>query len=55
MNQYKCQFNSRFNVDLSPYKTIERIDKDLESHPAFKLAHPINQKDCPPDFKLQNI
>lgn len=33
----------RFHVDLRPYPIILRIDRELESHPAFRAAHPSNQ------------
>lgn len=39
----------RFHVDLRPYPIILRIDRELESHPAFRAAHPSNQPDCPPE------
>ncbi|XP_056639198.1 probable maleylacetoacetate isomerase 2 isoform X2 [Diorhabda sublineata] len=43
-------FNARrFHVDLRPYPTILRIDRELESHPAIRAAHPSNQPDCPPE------
>lgn len=39
-------FNARlYKVDLSPFPTIVRIDKELELHPAFSEAHPYNQPD----------
>lgn len=43
-------FNARrFNVDLRPFPTILRVDRNLENHPAFLAAHPNNQPDCPPE------
>jgi len=39
----------RFEVDLEPYPTITRIDKELQGHPAFVPAHPTNQPDFPSD------
>ncbi|KAJ8929489.1 hypothetical protein NQ314_017821 [Rhamnusium bicolor] len=43
-------FNARrFHVDLRPFPLILRIDRELENHPAVKLAHPSNQPDCPPE------
>ncbi|KAH8251843.1 hypothetical protein KR038_009365 [Drosophila bunnanda] len=44
-------FNARrFHVDLRPYPIILRIDRELESNPAFRAAHPSNQPDCPPEL-----
>lgn len=41
-------YNARkFRVSLKAFPTIVQIDKNLESHPAFKAAHPKNQPDCP--------
>jgi maleylacetoacetate isomerase len=43
-------FNARrFHVDLRPYPIILRVDRELETHPAFRAAHPSNQPDCPPE------
>ncbi|XP_030764867.1 probable maleylacetoacetate isomerase 2 [Sitophilus oryzae] len=43
-------FNARrFHVDLRPFPIILRIDRELETHPAFLAAHPSNQPDCPPE------
>ncbi|XP_059482274.1 probable maleylacetoacetate isomerase 2 [Neocloeon triangulifer] len=43
-------FNARrFQVDLRPFPNVVRIDRELESHPAFIGAHPNNQPDCPPE------
>nr|CAH7718657.1 unnamed protein product [Callosobruchus chinensis] len=43
-------FNARrFQVDLRPYPTILRIDRELENHPAFIASHPNQQPDCPPE------
>lgn len=40
-------FNARrYNVDLSPYPTIIRIDAALNELPAFQAAHPSKQKDA---------
>lgn len=44
-------FNARrFHVDLRPYPTILRIDRELENHPCFLAAHPSNQPDCPQEI-----
>ncbi|KAH8367322.1 hypothetical protein KR200_006417, partial [Drosophila serrata] len=40
----------RFKVDLSPYPTIVRLDKELLELEAFKSTHPFKQPDCPPEF-----
>lgn len=43
-------FNARrFQVDLRPFPTILRIERELENHPAFRAAHPSSQPDCPPE------
>lgn len=40
-------FNARtYKVDLQPFPTIVRIDKLVETHPAFVAAHPFKQPDC---------
>lgn len=50
MCEYEINFwDYRFHVDLRPYPIILRIDRELESHPAFRAAHPSNQPDCPPE------
>jgi hypothetical protein len=36
-----------FNVDLSQFPTLVRIDAELAAHPAFIDAHPSAQVDCP--------
>ncbi|WP_119717219.1 maleylacetoacetate isomerase [Cognatilysobacter tabacisoli] len=38
----------RFDVDLSPYPTIQRIDAACVALPAFDLARPELQPDAPP-------
>ncbi|KAH8251842.1 hypothetical protein KR038_009364, partial [Drosophila bunnanda] len=40
----------RYKVDLSPYPTIVRLDKELQKMEAFKSTHPFKQPDCPPEF-----
>lgn len=43
-------FNARkFNVDLSSYPTILRIDRELNLLEAFKRSHPFHQSDFPQD------
>lgn len=37
----------RFNVDVSRFPTLLRIEKALEDLPAFRAAHPDVQPDCP--------
>uniref|UniRef100_H2ZQ97 maleylacetoacetate isomerase n=1 Tax=Ciona savignyi TaxID=51511 RepID=H2ZQ97_CIOSA len=37
----------RFNVDMTQFPIISRINTALKDHPAFKMAHPDNQIDCP--------
>ncbi|CAG7833601.1 unnamed protein product [Allacma fusca] len=41
----------RWNIDLSPYPIIARINQTLLSLEAFKKSHPSAQPDCPPEFK----
>ena len=41
----------RFNVDLSPYPTIRRINEDLEKLPAFLKAHAHRQIDTPSELR----
>ncbi|XP_045481585.1 probable maleylacetoacetate isomerase 2 [Harmonia axyridis] len=44
-------FNARrFHVDLRPFPTILRVDRELENHPCFRAAHPSNQPDCPQEL-----
>ena len=41
-------YNARkFKVELDTFPTILRINRHLENYPAFKVAHPKNQPDCP--------
>ncbi|XP_065345749.1 probable maleylacetoacetate isomerase 2 [Cloeon dipterum] len=41
-------FNARgYEIDLSVYPNISRIENELKNHPAFLAAHPHNQPDCP--------
>ena len=37
----------RFDVDVTRFPIISRIASLLESHEAFKAAHPRNQPDAP--------
>lgn len=41
----------RFEVDMSVYPTISRINSTLSEHEAFIAAHPTKQPDCPDDLK----
>lgn len=38
----------RFEVDLSPYPTLRRVEAALADRPAFQAAHPDRQPDAPP-------
>lgn len=38
---------NRFKVDLSPYKTLNKINETCLAHPAFEKAHPLKQVDTP--------
>lgn len=42
----------RFGVDISKYPTLEKINKICSELDAFKLAHPYNQPDTPPDQRI---
>lgn len=43
-------FNARrFECNLTPYPTVMRIVESCEALSAFKLAHPSNQPDTPPN------
>lgn len=42
----------RFNVDLTDYPTICRIDEECGLLDAFKKAHPFRQIDTPADLKI---
>lgn len=44
-------FYCRFEVDMSVYPTISRINSTLSEHEAFIAAHPTKQPDCPDDLK----
>ncbi|XP_072478466.1 maleylacetoacetate isomerase isoform X4 [Notamacropus eugenii] len=41
----------RFKVDLSPYPTINRINKTLFTIEAFQVSHPSRQPDTPPELR----
>lgn len=41
----------RFQVPITEFKTIVRVDKELAKVDAFKKAHALNQIDCPPEMK----
>ncbi|XP_011866471.1 PREDICTED: probable maleylacetoacetate isomerase 2 [Vollenhovia emeryi] len=46
-------YNARkFHVDLTPFPTILKVDRNLEHHPAFTATHPNNQPDCPPGVQV---
>ncbi|KAF9969352.1 Glutathione S-transferase zeta-1 [Actinomortierella ambigua] len=42
---------NRFNVDLTPYPIISRINAALQEHPAFRAAHPHAQPDAPEELR----
>ena len=44
-------FFSRFDVDMTQFPNINRINAKLEELDAFKAAHPNKQPDCPDDLK----
>ncbi|KAG0378023.1 Glutathione S-transferase zeta-1 [Mortierella sp. AD032] len=41
----------RFNVDMSAYPIMSRINSELETIPAFQASHPTKQPDCPPELR----
>jgi maleylacetoacetate isomerase len=41
----------RHNVDMKPFPYITRIRNTLMTLPEFKVSHPFNQLDCPPEMK----
>ncbi|XP_036591367.1 maleylacetoacetate isomerase isoform X2 [Trichosurus vulpecula] len=41
----------RFKVDLSPYPTINRLNKALLTMEAFQVSHPSRQPDTPPELR----
>ncbi|XP_006884711.1 PREDICTED: maleylacetoacetate isomerase isoform X1 [Elephantulus edwardii] len=41
----------RFKVDLTPYVTINRINKTLLALEAFQVTHPCRQPDTPPELR----
>jgi hypothetical protein len=47
VNIFDYLVHCRFGVDLTPYPIIVRIDRELQSHPAFIPAHPSKQPDFP--------
>eukprot|EP00053_Salpingoeca_punica_P020092 m.207671 g.207671 ORF g.207671 m.207671 type:complete len:215 (+) comp17792_c0_seq1:6298-6942(+) len=42
----------RFEVDMTQFPTIQRVEAALEELPEFRAAHPFRQPDCPDDLKL---
>lgn len=41
----------RYKVDLSPYPTINRINKTLLALEAFQVTHPCRQPDTPAELR----
>ncbi|XP_005623761.1 maleylacetoacetate isomerase isoform X1 [Canis lupus familiaris] len=41
----------RFEVDLTPYPAISRINKTLLALEAFQVSHPCRQPDTPPELR----
>ncbi|MBT6326690.1 MAG: maleylacetoacetate isomerase [Bdellovibrionales bacterium] len=41
----------RFNVDLTKFPLINKVTQELLQLDAFKVSHPHNQPDCPPELK----
>ncbi|KAF6130300.1 glutathione S-transferase zeta 1 [Phyllostomus discolor] len=41
----------RYKVDLTPYPTINRINKSLLALEAFQVSHPCRQPDTPPELR----
>ena len=45
-------FNAkRFNVDMTKFPIISRLEQHLSSLPQFVKAHPTQQPDCPDELK----
>ncbi|XP_062502268.1 maleylacetoacetate isomerase-like [Corticium candelabrum] len=42
---------NRFNVDMSKYPIISRINESLLELDAFQVSHPSRQPDCPEDLR----
>jgi maleylacetoacetate isomerase len=42
---------NRFNVDLTPYPNVRRVNAALEQLPAFRKAHAHRQPDTYPELK----
>ena len=55
MNEPRVQLQvynaKRFNVDMSQFPTITRLEARLSKLPAFAAAHPSMQQDCPEELK----
>jgi glutathione S-transferase len=43
---------ARFNLDMTPYPTVNRIVADCLALPAFMRAHPGRQPDTPQEFRI---
>lgn len=43
----------RFNIDITHYKLLSKINENCLAHEAFKKAHPYRQIDTPEDLKIQ--
>ncbi|KAB7499976.1 Maleylacetoacetate isomerase [Armadillidium nasatum] len=41
----------RFNVDMTEFPIIQKINDNLMELDAFKMAHPSKQPDCPPELR----
>ncbi|MGZ6485796.1 MAG: maleylacetoacetate isomerase [Pseudobdellovibrio sp.] len=41
----------RFNIDVTPYSHLSRVNENLIKREDFKKAHPLNQPDTPADLK----
>ncbi|KAG2229531.1 hypothetical protein BDF21DRAFT_413038 [Thamnidium elegans] len=41
----------RHDVDMRPYPYITKIRNTLMTLPEFRITHPYNQPDCPPEMK----
>jgi maleylpyruvate isomerase len=43
----------RFEIPLSRFARLLRLEQAALAHPAFEAAHPSNQPDCPPPIKQE--
>ena len=42
----------RFNVDVSQFNLINKINSELSKLPEYQTSHPFSQPDCPEELKF---